>query len=170
MSKRAVTDGTKLLHAVFDGSLPALRKLLKSGVAVDATDRDGRSGLQNAVIEGKLALVSFFLAQGAAVDHQDRRGWTALHFAAQDHRLAIAKRLIAAGAGVDLADDHGNTPLSTATLASEGCADMIALLLDSGADPDLQNRHRVSPRKLAETIANYDLVQFFPRRGARRRR
>ena len=35
------------------------------------------------------------------------------------------------------------------------------MLLASGADPDLENHHGISPRALAETVDTYDLKQFF---------
>jgi hypothetical protein len=34
----------------------------------------------------------------------------------------------------------------------------------AGADPDLANTAGVSPRQLAERIANYDVAQFIPPR------
>ena len=37
----------------------------------------------------------------------------------------------------------------------------IVCLLEAGADADLANHHGVSPRKLSQTIANYDSKGFF---------
>lgn len=46
-------------------------------------------------------------------------------------------------------------------LRAFGATDPPQPLLRSGADPDTHNKAGRSPRQLAETIANYDLAQFF---------
>ena len=66
-----------------------------------------------------------------------------------------------AGALVDVADEHGNTPLFRAVFESKGRGEMVKLLLSRGAGPDLCNAHGVSPRIVADTIANFDVKQFF---------
>ena len=45
-------------------------------------------------------------------------------------------------------------------LAAGGRA-LIQLCARRGADPRVKNKHGVSPVKLARTIANYDVRQFF---------
>lgn len=44
---------------------------------------------------------------------------------------------------------------------SRGRGEIIKLLLEYGADKDRVNNHGVSPYALAQTIANYDVRQFF---------
>jgi hypothetical protein len=83
-----------------------------------------------------------------------------LHFAAQEYLPSLARMLLDHGAFVDAKDTHGNTPLARAVFASRNRGDVIWLLLAASADPDLENYHGVSPRKLAHTIANYDARQF----------
>ena len=53
------------------------------------------------------------------------------------------------------------THLVKATFASEGRGEIVKLLLERNADPDLKNIHGISPKDLANTIANYDLKRFF---------
>jgi ankyrin repeat protein len=69
--------------------------------------------------------------------------------------------LINSGAKVDAADKYGNTPLGRATFNSRGRGEVIRILLDHGANRDLPNKSGVSPVKLANTIGNYDVKQFF---------
>lgn len=76
--------------------------------------------------------------------------------------MPVASVLIAKGALVDLKDGHGNTPLSKAVFNSRGRGDLIKLLLDAGADPDSENTYGMSPRGLAEMIANFDVKQHMP--------
>jgi ankyrin repeat protein len=124
-------------------------------------DRMGRSPLHYAALEGDVARVRELLAAGADPAFQDDNGWTPLHFAAQEQRAEVASMLIAAGASVDAQDVYGNTPLGKAVFNSRGKGDVIQLLREAGADPYLMNKSDVSPLRLARTIANYDVAQFF---------
>ena len=74
--------------------------------------------------------------------------------------LDVAKLLISGGALVDSADGHGNTPLFKAVFESRGRGEMIQLLLRQGADRNRVNKHGVSPRTLAATIANFDVKKW----------
>jgi len=129
---------------------------------VDRRDRDGRTALHMAACNGSADRVAELLAAGADVDARDNRGRGPLHLAAQEHALEVACCLLEAGATVDLKDDFGKTPLGTATFESQGRGEMIALLLEHGADPDAPNGTGISPRDLAKKIANYDVAQHFP--------
>jgi hypothetical protein len=60
-------------------------------------------------------------------------------------------------------DAYGNTPLWRAVSTSGGQGRVVGHLLAAGADPDLANRAGVSPRQLAERIANYDVRSSFRR-------
>ena len=129
-------------------------------------DRYGRSELhyasQHKPEVEQAALAVRLIAEGCEINQQDSQGWTPLHFAAQEWSVPVASVLIAKGALVDLKDQHGNTPLSKAVFNSRGSGDLIKLLLDAGADPDSENAHGMSPRGLAETIANFDVKQHIP--------
>ena len=50
--------------------------------------------------------------------------------------------------------------MSDAVFNSMGKGEMIKLLLAKRADKDLKNKHEVSPRELASTIGNYNVLQF----------
>jgi uncharacterized protein len=129
--------------------------------AVSERDRDGRTALHVAALRGDIGRVSELLASGADLDAADTQGRTPLHLAAQEWQVDVAELLCDAGAAVDSTDAFGNTPLWRATFESRGRGEMIRLLLDHGADADRANGSGVSPRQLAETIANYDVRQFF---------
>src|SRR5262249_50790103 len=88
-------------------------------------------------------------------------GWTPLHFAAQSNSSDATALLLNAGASVDARDAHGNTPLFTAVFNSRGYGEVIKLLRAHGADPYTKNSHGVSSLRLAHTIANFDVSQFF---------
>src|SRR5262249_486705 len=124
-------------------------------------DRAGRTPLHYAAGDGDAARVRKLLDSGMDAGAADDDGWTPLHFAAQRNAADVAAILLQAAAPVDGRDRHGNTPLSRAVFNSRGAGDVIKLLRAHGADPDAQNAHGVSPLKLARTIANFDVRQFF---------
>ncbi|WP_331740778.1 ankyrin repeat domain-containing protein (plasmid) [Streptomyces sp. NBC_00015] len=80
---------------------------------------------------------------------ESRRGWTPLHFAVDEQDAAAVGSLLAAGAEVDAPAEQGNTPLWQAVFTFRSDGAVLSLLVDAGADPDMDNLHGVSPRRLA---------------------
>ncbi len=105
--------------------------------------------------------VTELIAAGADVNAPGSQGFTPLHFAAQEPAVDAARLLLDAGATVDARDIHGNTPLFVAVYNSAGRGELIQLLREHGADPDVENNHAQTPRGLAGLIGNYDVKQFF---------
>ncbi|HVW13994.1 MAG TPA: ankyrin repeat domain-containing protein [Mucilaginibacter sp.] len=128
---------------------------------IDSTDRDNRSAIFHAVLANSKEIVQVLLAFGANLNIRDNKGWYPLHYAAQNNFVEIADLLICNGADIEAKDNYGNTPLWRATFASQGQGEMITWLLKSGADKKNENNSGISPIKLASTIANYDVKQFF---------
>jgi uncharacterized protein len=124
-------------------------------------DSDGRTPLIQAATDNRLELAKLLLESGANVDAQDRLGKSALHYAAQEYHCEMARLLLASGASVDVQDKHGNTPLWRAVFNSRGRGDVISILLKAGADKSHRNKTGKTPLELANTIANYNIVQFF---------
>lgn len=124
-------------------------------------DRAGRTSLHYAAADGNVTLVMELLASGLDPGAADDNGWTPLHFASQESFPEVVQLLLKAGATVDPRDAHGNTPLSRAVFNSRGNGATINLLRANGADPFAKNSHGMSPLKLARTIANSDVRQFF---------
>ena len=147
-------------RAVHRQDYPTLEQLV-TNATVNLLDSSGRSVLSFVVNYGDVAMLQWLLTKGPALDQQDRNGWTALHFAAQASAVEMAVLLLEAGASIDVADAYGNTPLCRAVFESRGRGAMLQLLLAHGANPDQPNASGVSPRQLAETIANFDVKQFF---------
>ncbi|NYF55778.1 ankyrin repeat domain-containing protein [Micromonospora purpureochromogenes] len=107
--------------------------------------------------------VRALIEHGVEVNASDANGWTPLHFAAQAQSAPVAAELLAAGATVSL-DEHGNTPLWRAVFNHRTEPAALRTLLAAGADPDRDNVHGVSPRALAERIANTDATNHMPPR------
>ncbi|WBA44204.1 ankyrin repeat domain-containing protein [Hymenobacter canadensis] len=150
----------EVLPAIHRQGYPALKQHV-TAATVNLPDSSGRTVLSLVVNYGDATMLQWVLSKGPALDQPDRNGWTALHFAAQAHAVEMAALLLAAGATVDAPDAYGNTPLWRAAFESRGRGAMLQLLLAHGANPDQANDSGVSPGKLAETIANFNVKQFF---------
>jgi len=162
MSKRGKAAPDPLRDAVLANDLGRVRALIAEGRSLEETDRDGRTPIFHAVIDRRREIIDALIAAGAKVGVQDRNGHSPLHHAAKQWNAEAARRLVEAGAPLDPKDVYGNTPLCEAVFASQGRGEIIQLLLAKGANPDADNNSGMSPRKLAQTIANYDEKQFFP--------
>jgi len=139
-------------------------KLIKewcSPSTVNLHDGDNRSIIFLAIIFNSIDLVSLLLEQKPNLNIKDSIGWYPLHYAAQNYLPKIVEGLLKHGALTEMKDDYGNTPLWRATFSSAGKGEVINLLLASGADPYAPNDAGITPHQLAQTIANYDVKQFF---------
>jgi ankyrin repeat protein len=83
-------------------------------------------------------------------------GSTALHFAAQSGAVECARTLLDAGADPNARDRDGNTPLFRALTKYPWSIDLIKIMMDHKADPDLQNNADSSARLLVETARSND--------------
>src|ERR1041385_4386595 len=147
-------DNTDPVHdAVMKRSLQDLTKAIVGGTPIDARDREGRTALFYAVQAGDSEIVSHLIRLGANVNAQDKNLETPLHLAAREYRPEMAALLLRSGAKVDAQDGHGNSPLSHAVLGSRGRAEIIKLLISSGANEFLKNNQGVSPQELASSIS-----------------
>jgi len=124
-------------------------------------DKLHRTELHYACGDANIQEIRSLLDAGADPSASDANGWTPLHFAAQANCAEGARLLINAGAAIDPEDRDGNTPLFRAAFNSRGDGAVITILLAAGADPGHENRHGVSPRSLAKTIANFDVARYF---------
>jgi ankyrin repeat protein len=127
---------------------------------VNALDREGRTPLFYAVQDGFTTIAAELIRHGADVNAHDKCLRTPLHFAANSFQPELAELLLKNGASVDAQDINGNTPLSDAVFGSRGRGQLIKILLSSGANKSLKNRHGVSPEDLAKSIGNYDVGKF----------
>ena len=121
--------------------------------AVNEQDRAGRTPLHLALMRGNHNEVGPLLARGADLSLADRRGWTALHHAAaaKGNTGALIRMMLEANPDLDInvQSRRGETPLHIAVANPDG-AGAIQELLRSGADAQLTDRRRRTPRDLAE--------------------
>lgn len=103
---------------------------------------------------------------GADVNIADAgQAWTVLHFAARDQNVEAVKLLLHAGARANAADAFGNTPLWRTVMHNAPNLEIIELLVKNGSNPNLENRHGVSPRDIAEKMGNSEVVNLLAGNG-----
>jgi ankyrin repeat protein len=127
-------DGTTALHwAVRANDLPAVRRLLRDGAAINVANRNGVTPLLLAAINADAVMVETLLQAGADPNASLSAGQTILMAAARTGSPAVVKTLLAHGAQLNAREQVlGETPLIWA--AVENHADVIKVLVEHGAD------------------------------------
>jgi len=150
LKMRAPWNETAVEAATQMGNVPILELLIDRGAPVD---------FFTACVLGRADKVDAELATDPG--RANARGvhdLPALYFAAIGGNLAIAEHLLAAGAEVN-ARCESAAPIHGAVMG--GNADMVRLLLNSGADASLPDYQGRGARKLAEDIGRADLAELF---------
>jgi hypothetical protein len=149
-NKGRLRDGTALIVAAQAGHWSTVQWLLQEGEAqTHFRDQQGRTALAVAATRGDVEVTRQLLRNNANVGITDERGRTALMCAVDTGHTGVAALLLKHevqsiwfkrgrhvhfAATVNAADSVGFTPLMSA--ASQGCADLIKLLLAHSADVD----------------------------------
>lgn len=132
--------GTGLMIAAANGHQDMAQLLIDRGAASDAGDADGTTPVMAAVFQKQYDMLAWLLLQGADAAAKRTNDENALHFAAMNNDVKAMSLLLAHGgaAGINqrsLTAKH--TPLMKAVQA--GSHEAAALLLDAGADPNIQD-------------------------------
>ncbi len=133
----------RLIRAVKANDLALARDLVAAGADVNARDAIKDSAFLYAGAEGLNDILRLTLANGADVRSTNRYGGTALIPASEHGHVETVRILIAAGVPVNHVNDLGWTALQEAILLGDGGPgqqEVVGLLLDAGADPDIRDR------------------------------
>ena len=160
-------DQSKLV--LLNGSLDEVKSALKA-FEINSFDKHGSNILHYYVKNNEAIklpaedIIQLFIDFGININLNQSKNLkkAALHFAVLCNARNIFDILLKKGADVNIKDANGNTALSDAVFTYRGDDGyFIETLIASGADVDLINNYGVSPKSLAETIANYDTKKFF---------
>ncbi len=126
---------------------------------VNKTDRFNRTLLLNAALYGEPELVEWAIRQHANLNHQDKKGLSVLHIAVESNQLDLVSLLLKSGIEVDLQDHFGNTALWRAMMDNVDI-NIIYLLLQYRANPDLKNNYGISARDLlCDENKNWEILK-----------
>lgn len=153
-------DALRRLRSLVDReAYDELQKLLDDH-GVDAKDSDGRTALMHASFFGKDELLADLIKKGADTNHQDKIGYSALHHCSLEMRTGCAQILLNNHADPNLLDEHENGPLWVALMNSKGNFKLVKLLMEHGADPEIENLYERTAEDLAETLYKKELDEL----------
>ena len=153
--------GTPLHDAAWRGDVAEIRRLVRDGADINATDDLGATALYWAArgghrlgphrcgdeAAGRPGVIAALLELGADPDVQDRRpkgfgrssGWTPLFVALHHEQFASARVMLEHGADPNILSDQKLSVMSMAS--AEGAPrELIALMLQKGFDPQRARR------------------------------
>ena len=168
-----------------DGDVEGVRTLLaRDPAAAAARDEQGLSALMRSFYRGGGEVLEAIRAADPPLDGWDRillgesdglpapdarspDGFTPLHIAAFAHNAAATRALLAAGADADeLATAPFAQVTALGTAATFGAAEVVALLLDHGADTERTSDHGNTPLHSAAANGSRAIVELLLSHGA----
>jgi ankyrin repeat protein len=172
-----------LLAAMSDNSAGIVRLLMAKGADPKVVDVLKVNALNAAVRGDDLETIKIIVDAGIAIDVPDFTGSTPLIGAAFNGNLPAVKLLLAKGANVNAVSGDGSfQKVKAGTIAlgnwtpllrrASGHAEMIAVLLDAGADVNARDVRGMTPLMLAVATdrQNPDVVRIAHRSQGRRQR
>ncbi|XP_014679678.1 PREDICTED: putative ankyrin repeat protein RF_0381 [Priapulus caudatus] len=127
---------TPLMEAARKGKEAVVQMLLSHGADANAADSYGETSLHHAAHYGQLHIMLLLLEAGADPNvAETQSGKTPLMKVMRECEEAAVQMLLSHGANANAADSHGETSLHHA--AYLGQLDIVRLLLEAGADPNV---------------------------------
>ncbi|KAK9500655.1 hypothetical protein O3M35_001882 [Rhynocoris fuscipes] len=149
--------GFTVLHvAAMFGQFQTVDLLLNMGAKPNKADYKGSTPLHYACAKGHQSAVLLLMNDGANVNLQDNDGNTGLHLAVCNGHETCVKAIlyfterINSPFDVNCKNNLGNTPLHYAS--RWGYSSIVTLLLEYGADPYIENKHKLTPLSCAHSM------------------
>lgn len=152
-----ILAGSISIGVIFSNSIDSFMSLL--------AETPSEEELLAAASEADLERVESLLSSGINPNAMDEEGWTALMWAAQLNDAAMGTSLIKAGASLDLTEQSYEETALTIALYN-GSIEMVNLLLEEGANPDLQDSTGWTPLMTAATKGDEEGVKLLLQAGA----
>lgn len=159
-----------LIEAAYDDDVEAAGALIEAGADVNAKDETEQSAYLISTSEGYLELLRLTLANGADVGSLDSYNGTGLIRAADRGHADIVRELLRTDIDVDHVNNLGWTALLEAIILGDGGerhTEVVALLLDAGADPNLADGKGVRPLAHAREAGHEEIARLLVAAGGR---
>lgn len=133
-------DLEPMWDAIYDEDCDRISKLIDDGLGIASkVEGDDWNYLHMALVSVSIPpspkVVRHLISVGVDVNARDHDHWTPLHFAARVKSHECAKLLLYAGANPNVPNIEGVTPLHELLLALPMDIELVALMLEHGADP-----------------------------------
>lgn len=161
---------TALLIATHQNHVDAARALIDAGADVNAKDQISDSPYLYAGARGHLEILRLTLEHGADLKSLNRFGGTALIPAAERGHVETVATLIAAGVDMNHVNKLGWTALMEAVVLADGGPrhrQIVQLLLDAGADPNIPDFDGVTPLQHAHRMGQAEMARLIVQGGGR---
>ena len=163
---------TALLAATHGNHVEVAHALIAAGADVNAKDGIQDSPYLYAGAAGHLEILKLTLAHGADLKSTNRYGGTALIPACERGHVETVRTLIEAGVNVDHVNSLGWTGLLEAIILSDGGprhVQIVRLLLEAKADPNLADKDGVTPLSHATQRGYREIERLLRDAGGRER-
>jgi len=149
------------IAAIRAGQVNAVKYFVEHGADPNGGTRRGEP-IGAAAIVGSRVLMEYLIEHGADINGESPADQsiisTPLLSAVYYGRLDAARLLIEFGADVNRVSQKGNAALHQAiTFTNGNSIEFVRLFLESGANPDLKNGQRITPRQLAKSHPSGDI-------------
>lgn len=146
VNARAKSGHTALTLAAAAGHLNVVKALLDAGADANTRLFSFHSGEYVALMAAMdrcnkdwLKLLDAMIASGGEVNPKEAFSRSPLMYGITRYDLVLVKALIARGADVNLKNAAGTTPLMTVIMSRGPRVEMVKLLMEAGADPDVRS-------------------------------
>jgi uncharacterized protein len=161
---------TALLVATIHNRVEVARVLIAAGADVNAKDSAQDSPFLYAGAEGRLDILRMTLAAGADLRSTNRFGGTALIPACHRGHVETVRELLKTAIDVDHINNLGWTALLEAIILGDGSGryvEIVRLLVDAWANPNLADRDGVGPLAHARRRGFRAIAEILETAGAR---
>ncbi|VTT73795.1 unnamed protein product [Fusarium fujikuroi] len=157
---------TPLHSACHGGHVQVVRILLEAGANKEAKDNLGWTPLHVCCFMDQEGAAFELLSAEANPNSRENDGWTPLQTAVNNRRLALVALLLGRGAAPDLKNGNDDTALHIACNDDEGSGHSVKLLLESSANPNVENADHLTPIYFAIARGHERKVSFLLDHGA----
>ena len=170
---------TALIAAASNEQSEMVTHLLAAGANVNAANKKELTALMGAAAKGDFELAHQLIASGADANYKNNDGETALFLAVKYGHYKAAKVLLNAGANPNIQNivpanypNSGFTPLMYVanhgvTQAQIDWAAMVQLLVENGANPNLDSSHGEAALNYAQRKNDDSVIAALKRGGAK---
>lgn len=163
---------TALISAAYGNHVEVAERLVRAGADVNVKDETQQSAylISTSEVGDDQRLLELTLENGADVRSLDSYNGTGLIRAADRGHVAIVDKLLETDTDVNHVNELGWTALLEAIILGDGGArhtEVVRLLVEAGADPNIPDSEGVSPLEHAESRGYGEMSRILRQAGAR---
>ena len=162
-----VAKWTYLLHSCKVGNAEIVKSLLEKGADLSSEDSDGKRPLYwascNDDDDEAARICNLLLERGVDINHQATDGRTALFAALINTNNKTLEMLLRAGADTNFRMEDGQSILHIAAIED---VEVVKLLLEHNANPNIENHSQITPICSAANSDNMEIIHALVKGGA----